>query len=322
MERQAFIIRALSVLCAMLIGSGALASAASEGVKVGVASIYPTYSVFFAAKELGYYKAANLDVDIQTFRVGPAALEALAAGAVDLCSILPTAAALAQQKGVKERIVALYAPPRPVGWYIMVPAASPIKSMADLNGKTVGVTQIGSLTDFWTQRVAKGANIKVTSVPLGGGVEAGLRAKQVDAAILWPLGSYKGLVSGDLRAISDLEAALPPTISEGVAATQDIIDKRPDVLKRWLAATSKALDYMKSHEAWSEAFLKKYFDYSNADDKAIAMVYKNFILKINTDGAMHPDWEKTSLESLAATPNMPKADQVFTSQFTPVKFAR
>jgi NitT/TauT family transport system substrate-binding protein len=319
-ERSAFAIRVLTLLCTLAIGSGTVASAASDSVKVGVASIYPTYSLFFAAKELGYYQAANLDVDIQTFRGGPAALEALSAGAVDLCSILPTAAALAQQKGVKERIVALYAPPRPVGWYIMVPAASPIKSMADLNGKTIGVTQIGSLTDFWVQKVAAGANVKVTSVPLGGGVEAGLRAKQVDAAILWPLGSYKGLVSGDLRAVSDLEAALPPTVSEGVAATQDMIDRRSDVLKRWLAATSKALDYMKTHEAWTEAFLKKYFDDSNADDKAIAMVYKNFIMKINTDGIMRPDWEKTSLESMAANTAMPKADQVFTQQFVPVKY--
>jgi ABC-type nitrate/sulfonate/bicarbonate transport system substrate-binding protein len=202
----------------------------------------------------------------------------------------------------------------------MVPAASPIKSLADLNGKTIGVTQIGSLTDFWVQKVATGANIKVTSVPLGGGVEAGMRAKQVDAAILWPLGSYKGLVTGDLRAVSDLESALPPTISEGVAATQDMIDRRSDVLKRWLSATSKALDYMKTHEGWTEAFLKKYFDDSNADDKAIAMVYKNFIMKINTDGIMRPDWEKTSLESMATNAAMPKADQVFTQQFVPVKF--
>jgi NitT/TauT family transport system substrate-binding protein len=319
-ERSAFAIRVLTLLCTVMLGCGTVASAAPDSVKVGVASIYPTYSLFFAAKELGYYQAANLDVDIQTFRGGPAALEALAAGAVDLCSILPSAAALAQEKGVKERIVALYAPPRPVGWYIMVPKDSPIKTMADLNGKTVGVTQIGSLTDFWVQQTAKGAHIKVTSVPLGGGVETGLRAKQVDAAILWPLGSYKGLVTGELRSISDLEAALPPTISEGVASTQDMIDRRSDVLKRWLAATSKALDYMKTHETWTEAFLKKYFDDSNADDKAIAMVYKNFIMKINTDGSMRPEWEKTSLESLAGTPNPPKAEQVFTSQFVPVKF--
>lgn len=320
MERTAFTVRALALICAFVIGSATVASAAPDSVKVGVASVYPTYSVFFAAKELGYYQAANLNVDIQTFRGGPAALEALAAGAVDLCSILPTAAALAQQKGVKERIVALYAPPRPVGWYIMVPAASPIKTMADLNGKTVGVTQIGSLTDYWVQEVAAGAGIKVTSVPLGGGVEAGLLAKQVDAAILWPLGSYEGLVSGDLRAVSNLESSLPPTISEGVAATQDMIDKRSDVLRRWLAATSKALAYMKTHESWTEAFLKRYFDDSHANDKAIAMVYKDFIMNINTDGIMRPDWEKTSLKSLASNPNMPKADQVFTSEFVPVKF--
>jgi NitT/TauT family transport system substrate-binding protein len=316
--RNAFILRVFPLLCTLLIGSGGVASAKTDNVKVAVGSISPAYSLFFAAKELGYYQAANLDVDIQTFRSGPAALEALAAGTVDLCPALPAAAALEQQKGVQERIVALYAPPRPVGWYIMVPAASPIKTMADLNGKTVGMTQIGSLADGWAQKVATASKIRITSVPLGDGVEAGLRAKRVDAAILSPVGSYNGLVTGDLRAIADLEAAVPPTVSEGVAAMQSTIDKRSDVLKRWLVATSKALNYMKSHESWSEAFLKKYLDDGNADDKAIAMVYKNVIMKINTDGVMHADWEKNSLESLATT--APKRDQVFAQSFTPVKF--
>ena len=319
MKRHAFTATALSLLGAQMIGTRGIASAANDAVKVGVAASYPTYAIFFAAKELGYYSAANLDVDIQVFRGGPAAFEAVAAGAIDLCSILPTAAALGIEKGVKAQIVALYAPVRPSGWYIMVPSGSPIKSMADLNGKTVGVTQIGSLTDFWVQKTARNAKIAVTSVPLGGGVLAGLKSKQVDAAIMWPLGSYKGLITGDLRAIADLESALPPTISEGVGASLDIIEKRPDVLKRWLKATSKALAYMQTHETWTETFLKKYFD--DTDDKSIAMVYKDFLMKVNPTGEMHADWKKTALElpPSAAAQTLPPVDKVFSTAFTPVR---
>lgn len=320
MGRLSLATRVSTLLLGVLLASStSAASGATDTVRMGVGAVYPIYAIFYAAKELGYYSAQGLDVDIQVFRGGPASQEALAAGALDLCSIVPTAAALAISKGVREHIVALYAPPRPAGWYIMVPAGSPIKSLADLNGKTVGVTQIGSLTDFWVQTVAKTAGISVTSVPLGGGVEAGLRAKQVDAAILWPTGSYKGLVSGDLRSVSDLESVLPPTISEGVAASQDLIDKKPDVLRRWLGATSKALAYMQGHESWTVAFLKRYFD--DNDEKSVEMVYKNFIMHVNADGAMRPEWEKTALAlgSASGIANTLPPDQVFSASFTPVK---
>jgi NitT/TauT family transport system substrate-binding protein len=319
MKRSAFTAAALTTAGGLMLASGSPAAAAADSVKLGVAAVYPTYSIFFATKELGFYKDANLDVDIETFRGGPASLEALAAGAVDLCTILPTAAALAITKGVKEKIVAMYVPVRAAGWYIMVPADSPIKTMADLNGKMVGVTQIGSLTDFWVQRVAKDANVNVTSVPLGGGVEQGLRSKKVDAAIMWPLGSYKGIGHGDLRAIVNLQTALGPTISEGVAASDDIISKRPDVLRRWLAATSKGLIYMQQHESWTITFLKKYFD--DQDDKAVALVYSNFLKSIDPSGSMHADWQKTSLQLAAPSvvASLPPADQVFSSAFTPIK---
>jgi NitT/TauT family transport system substrate-binding protein len=123
------------------------AAQAADSVRVGLAAVYPAYSIPNAAKELGFYKEKNLDVDITQFRGGPATQEALASGAIDISTIAPGAAALAIAKGVQEKIVALSVPPTPQGWYILVPVSSPIKSMAELNGKTVGVTQKGSLTD-------------------------------------------------------------------------------------------------------------------------------------------------------------------------------
>jgi ABC-type nitrate/sulfonate/bicarbonate transport system substrate-binding protein len=317
MQRRTFVTASLATASASLIAPLQPAGAA-QNLRIGVAAVYPTYSIFTAAKELGYYSGAGLNVDIETFRGGPAAQEALAAGALDLCSIVPTAASLAIEKGVKEHIIALYSPPRPAGWYIVVPAASPIKTLAELNGKTVGVTQKGSLTDFWVQQVAKTAGISVTTIPLGGGVEPGLRAKQVDAAILWPLGSYKGLTSGELRSLADLESMLPATVSEGVAASDDLITNHPDVLRRWLAATSKALRYMQTHELWSVQFLKRYFD--DPDDKTARMVVDHFINKIPVDGAMRPEWMRQALTLGAASgiSTTLSVDRVFSTAFTPV----
>jgi len=319
-KRTSFTVRAAGSICALMLGSFTVAAAATDQVKLGVGPMSPTYAIFAAANELGYYAEQNLDVDVQTFRGETGAQDALAAGSVDLGSVVPIDALRAVGKGVKERIVAMYAPARATGWYIMVPSASPIVTPADLNGKSIGVPQAGSLADFWVQGVAKTLHVTMTSVPQEGGVLSGLMAKRVDAAVVRPPASYEGLMDGDLRAIVDLEAALPPTISEGIAASQEMIDKRPDVLKRWLSATSNAVRYMQNNEDWSESFLKRYF--GSSDDQSIHMVYENVIMKIDVGGTMHRDWMRASL-ALGAPPgatNAPLPGTVFlTSEKTKKK---
>ena len=293
---------------------------AADTVRVGLAAVYPAYSIPYAANELGFYKEKDLNVQITQFRGGPATQEALASGAIDISTIAPGAAALAIAKGVQEKIVALSVPPTPQGWYILVPAASSIKSMADLNGKTVGVTQKGSLTDFWVQRAAAKAGITAQTIPLGAAaVMPALKAKQVDAAILWPIFSYKGLTDGDFRSIDDLGATMEASVSEGWAASGEIIRNRPLVLRRWLEANAKAIIYLQTHDDWAISFLKGYFD--EKDDHVIKLALDDFIKRINPDGVMKPEWMEASLE-LAASAGMEtklKAAQIFSTEFTPIK---
>jgi len=308
---------ALSLSLVPIVGSTAQVA---DSVRVGLAAIYPAYAIPYAASELGFYKEKNLDVEITQFRGGPATQEALAAGAIDISTIAPGAAGLAIAKGVQEKIIALSVPPTPQGWYILVPASSPIKSMSELAGKTVGITQKGSLTDFWVQRAAAKAGITVQTVPLGAtAVAPALKAKQVDAAILWPVFSYKGLANGDFRSIVNLGATVEPSVSEGWAATNEIIEKRPDALRRWLEANAKTIAYLNSHEDWAIAFLKRYFDEN--DDSVIKLVYEDFIKHINPDGVMKPEWMQASLD-LAVAANMGtklNISQVFSTAFTPIK---
>ena len=293
---------------------------AADTVRVGLAAVYPAYAIPYAAQELGFYKEKDLDVQITQFRGGPATQEALASGAIDISTIAPAAAALAIAKGVAEKIVALSVPSTPQGWYILVPAASSIKSMAELKGKTVGVTQKGSLTDFWVQRAAAKAGITVQTIPLGASaVMPALKAKQVDAAILWPIFSYKGIAEGDFRSIDDLGATMEASVSEGWAATSEMIQNRPAVLRRWLEANSRAIIYLQNQDDWAIDFLKRYFD--EKDDHVVKLVLDNFIKRINPDGVMKPEWMEVSLK-LAASAGMEtklKADQIFSTAFTPIK---
>jgi ABC-type nitrate/sulfonate/bicarbonate transport system substrate-binding protein len=146
-----------------------------------------------------------------------------------------------------------------------------------------------------------------------------LKAKQVDAAILWPIFSYKGIADGDFRAVDDLGATMEPSVSEGWAATGDLIQKHPEVLQRWLEANAKTVVYMQTHEDWTVTFLKHYFD--EKDDQVVKLVVEKFIKHINPNGVMKPEWMQASL-ALATSAGMTTkltADQIFSTAFTPIK---
>ncbi len=66
-------------------------------------------------------------------------------------------------------------------------------------------------------------------------------------------------------------------------------------------------------------FLKNYFE--EKDDRVVKLVYDNFIKRINPDGVMQPEWIKASLELAASAGSEIKLapDQIFSSEFTPIK---
>ena len=191
--------------------------------------------------------------------------------------------------------------------------------MADLNGKTVGVTQKVSLTDYWANRAASIAGITINTIPLGGGVVPGVKAKQVDAGIVWPIYSYKAIADDTLRPVFSLSEKLPPSVSEGVAVAQDMIDNHPDVLKRWLAATSETISTLQSDEPRAEEVLKDYFKENNP--QVLKAVYKDFIMNIHPDGVMKKEWMEDSMQAAEFFGDKEplSLDKIFNTAFTPIQ---
>jgi len=312
--------RLTTLLAAGLIACAPLAARAADTLNVGVAAIYAPFAPMFAAEELGFYKERNLEVVLTVYRGGGAAQEAMAAGAADIITNSPMGAAQAISKGIKQKIVAAGGTITPEGWFVIVPKDSPIKSLADLQGKTMGVTAAGSTSDFFTLWVAKHAGVSIRAIPLGGpGMLPALKGKQVDALILWPNLSYSAVQSGAYRSVGDLGALMGPVIPDTVVASDALIASRPDVLKRYLQALTKAVGYMKDNEDWGKAFLKRYT--SESSDAVIDESYRQVIQNIRIDGQVKPEWVQGSLELMTlvrgAAP-VPALDSVFTDRFLPI----
>lgn len=294
-------------------------TSAQDKVRVGLAAIYPPYGATLVAQELGFYKERNLDVEITQFASGPVAQEALAAGAIDVITISPPGAGVAIARGVRERIVASTGDISPDGWHLVVPVGSPVKTLKDLEGKTVGISSKASTTDFLALWAARHGDVKFRTIPLGTpGIMPALKNKQVDAAILWPLVSYRALIEGEYRSLMDFGKTMEPVLPNTWAFRTEMIDQRADVIHRWLSANAKAIRHMQANEAWTIDFLRKYT--KETDARVLKMTFDNSIMSLRPDGMMELSWKENSLKlATDAGIQLPPISSIFADGFTPIK---
>src|SRR6202030_685744 len=114
-------------------------------------------SFAFGAAEVGIeakiFEQEGLDLAISSFRGDAQMQQALAAGSLDI--------GLGSGPGLGFRIkgapmigvAAMYGAPRNLA--LLIPAKSPIKSVAELKGKRIGVTTAGSLTDWVVRELSR-----------------------------------------------------------------------------------------------------------------------------------------------------------------------
>jgi NitT/TauT family transport system substrate-binding protein len=316
MLRTSFAVLGAAATAILAIGP----ASAADKVRVGLPAIYTSYMVSHAAKELGYYKEKDLDVEITMYRGGTAALEAIAAGECDITPSSPASVALAQKKNIKVQLFARGGPGAPGGWYVGVPVNSPIKSPADLEGKTVGITAAGTTTDQFAQYAASKGGVKIRTAPLGGaGIVPALQAGHIDSAVLWPPVSFRLFETKEFRPIIDFGKEMGPVILDMYAASDEMISKKPDVLQRWTNALAKALIYMQNNEEWALAFLAKVTD--EKDPKVNKMSYDTMIKAYEPSLAFESSWvdDSIKLAALIGLKDLPPTANLFTTKFVPAK---
>jgi len=93
-------------------------------------------------EELGYYKAEGLTVKVEPSGGGTEALQQLLTGNVDMAMVAPAVILEAVAQG--KQVTVPYTDKNKGLFSIVVPEDSPIRTPADLRGKTVGVTDFGS----------------------------------------------------------------------------------------------------------------------------------------------------------------------------------
>jgi NitT/TauT family transport system substrate-binding protein len=171
----------------------ALASSvhAQDKVKVGVLKLTSSAPLFVGV-EKGFFKEFGVEPELVYFQAAAPIATALAAGQIDVGATGLTAALYNIVLG-GERLWIVADKGREWPGYpltaIVVHVDSPVRSIGDLRGKRIGVTQLGSTFHYHLGNVLEkeGLSLKdVTIVPLQamGAVMEALKGKQVDAIML------------------------------------------------------------------------------------------------------------------------------------------
>lgn len=305
---------AVTLITALLSSS----AGAQDAVRIGGTGNYGPVLPVAAAQELKLFDKVGVKVVFTNFAGGSASMEGLAAGEVDLINFFPPGLALAKRSGVKATIVSA-GTVTPRGWHLMVGKNSTAKSVKDLVGKKVGITSNGSTTDFFALWAANEAGGTITRVPLGGaGLVPNLLSGNVDAIVAYPPLSYTVLQSGDGRSLIHFGEAMKPNLPDVWIASDAIIQKNPEGLRKALVGLYSAIVYMQKNPEWAIEFISK----KTGLAKNIATEeYNNTIKGLSPDGMFTEAWvvESLKLATLAGMKDVPAASSMFTDKFVPVK---
>jgi NitT/TauT family transport system substrate-binding protein len=308
----------LGLVAALNLGFGSGPTAADSGVvRVGGVGNYGPVLPLIAGQKLGLFKKLGVKMEFTNYRGGAAAMEGMAAGEADMINFFPPGLALATKRGVKATIVSA-GTLTPRGWHIMVKADSPINTVKDLAGKQIGVTANGSTTDFFARWTAKQSGGDMTRVPLGGaGLVPNLLSGNVDAIVAYPPLSYKIGISGDGKTVVDLGKAMSTNLPDVWVATDEIIAKNPEGVDKVLIGLFSAIRYMKENREWAIDFIH---NKTGLPVEVATKEYEQTILGLSDDGNLKAEWVDASLRlGKLAGLTVPPANEMFTSQFVPVK---
>jgi NitT/TauT family transport system substrate-binding protein len=250
-------------------------------------------------QQLGYFSQEGLDVTLIDEASGQSSEDSVLAGQVDAGSGSYNHTIELQAAGKQmESVVQLGVTPGEAE-IVSAKEAGQIHSIADLKGKNLGVTELGSGTQTLTTILLHKAGIspdQVHFVPVGAGDTfiAALKQGKIDAGMTTEptisqiLASGTGKVLADLRTPSTTQAALGgPYPFICLFMRNDYVNSHKDVVQKLVNAYVKTLKWISTHTA-EEIADKMPPDYYAGNKTLYVTALQNQLAIFSPDGKM-PD---------------------------------
>ncbi|HXP94674.1 MAG TPA: ABC transporter substrate-binding protein [Candidatus Binatia bacterium] len=217
----------------------------------------------YYAQDMGFFKEAGLDVRITAMTNSAAIVAALAGGAGDIGNSVIGSAAQARRRGIPVRFIApagLYVDATPTS-ALVVPKDSPLRSAADLGGKTIAVSGLNDLTYYATRawidkNGGNSANSQYVELPFPA-MGAALQQHRVDAA--YNIEPFLTATKAEFRILGRAGGGVAPRYqATGWLATDSWLASHADVALRFSAVIRRTAIWANAHHKESAAILLKY----------------------------------------------------------------
>ncbi|MFK0157945.1 ABC transporter substrate-binding protein [Streptomyces sp. NPDC090493] len=279
-------------------------------------------------QRLGYFDAEGLDVELLTEPAGVQAETALVAGQVQGTVGFYDHTLDLQTKGkAVESVVQFSHAPGEVE-VVSTKAAGDITSPKDFKGKKLGITSLGSSTDFLTKYLAVKNGVKVSDfspVAVGAGATfiSALQQGSIDGGMTTDptvaniLDKKAGKVLVDMRTPEGSQEALGgPYPSSSLYMQTDWVNGHKDTVQKLVNAFVKTLKWMSTHSA-AEIAAKMPADYAQGDKALYTQSIKSTLPMFTDDGVMPENGPETVEKVLKAfNTNIQNADVDLSKTYT------
>ena len=314
-----------TVAAAVLVAFGALMAhglaSAAEPLRVakGFPSLFQFTPLDVGVQE-GIFKKHGLDIEISAFAGDAKMQQAFAAGSIDLgIGSGPGLAFIA--KGSPILGVAEEAGP-PLGITLCVLATGPIHSIADLKGKLASISSIGSQTDWMVRELSRRQGwgpegIKRVALGAVPAQLSALRTHQIDMVPFDITTAYQLKETGEVRILLKFGDVVKEYVNHVIYASTDLIAKRPDDVKKFLAAWFETVAFFKKSKA---DVVRISSGVLNIPEPVVSKVYDETIPMLSDDGKFDPKGLAVLAQSFVdmhTLPEKPDMSKLHTEKFLP-----
>lgn len=276
MRHFSHVFRAATVVAAMV--TGPVASADEVSVAVGQRGNWDT-AISELGNRAGIFKKHGLDIKLLYTQGGGETIQAVVSGSVDIGVAAGTLGVLgAFSKGAPIRVVGAQATGAAEFWYVR--SDSLLQSIANATADTtIAFSTNGSSSNSVVLGFINQYGLRSTPVATGSSPATftQVMSGQVDVGWSSPPFGLKELEEGKIRIVgraNDVAAIKSQTIRTLIANTS-VVDGKPDVLARYLAAYRETIDWMYS----SDKALEIYAEFASIDVEIARAVRDNYIPK-------------------------------------------
>jgi NitT/TauT family transport system substrate-binding protein len=233
---------------------------ARQHVTVAITSPNEMFAIPWVAQDSGLFARHGLDAEVMVVGGSPRVTQSLVAGDFDYAIAAAAALIRARAQGADPRIIAGTSD-LAIGQKIMVAPGAAVRSLADLRGKTVGITQYGSEAHTFIQLALARAGLdpsEVTILQLGASpqVAAAVASGHIDAGVVsGPAGLRAERAGGKVLVDARDLGILSPQGT--LATTQRLIERDRDQVLRFLTAYVEAIHFFKTNPAETKHILQQ-----------------------------------------------------------------